>query len=200
MISSAFAFASSFANAFSKLKLFSNASCIADIAAYFCRYCKSALCNAPLCSRLQLLLSHGWLWSEHGSHAPQKAFCLIRLLWQVPIVAAEAQAALAAGQAVVIGLQSTGEAAADAMQLEPNQMCGFVSTTRELLSRFVTQHFPVRYEPGPNEPAGEHTRWSRLRKLTPRSFPWHIHRSFVGWLEDVRLLVFLLLDQTSILV
>lgn len=73
---------------------------------------------------------------------------------QVPVVAAEAQAALAAGQAVVIGLQSTGEAAADAMQLEPGQACGFVSTTRELLSRFVTQHFPVRYEPGPNEPAG----------------------------------------------
>lgn len=68
---------------------------------------------------------------------------------------AEAQAAIAAGQAVVIGLQTTGEAAADAMQLEPGQMCGFVSTTRELLSRFTSQHFPVRYEPGPNEPAGE---------------------------------------------
>ena len=75
-------------------------------------------------------------------------------LLQVPIVTAEAQAALAAGQAVVIGLQSTGEAAADAMQLEPGQTCGFVSTTRELLTRFVAQHFPVRYEPGPNEPAG----------------------------------------------
>lgn len=74
---------------------------------------------------------------------------------QVPIVAAEAQAALAAGQAVVIGLQSTGEAAADAMQLEPGQTCGFVSTTRELVTRFVAQHFPVRYEPGPNEPAGK---------------------------------------------
>ena len=70
---------------------------------------------------------------------------------------AEAQAAIAAGQAVVIGLQTTGEAAADAMQLEPGQMCGFVSTTRELLLRFTSQHFPVRYEPGPNEPAGEVT-------------------------------------------
>ena len=79
-----------------------------------------------------------------------------KLIWQVPIVAAEAQAALAAGQAVVIGLQSTGEAAADAMQLEPGQACGFVSTTRELLTRFVAQHFPVRHEPGPNEAAGKH--------------------------------------------
>lgn len=73
----------------------------------------------------------------------------------MPIVVAEAQTALAASQAVVIGLQSTGEAAADAMQLEPGQACGFVSTTRELLTRFVAQHFPVRYEPGQNEPAGK---------------------------------------------
>ena len=77
-----------------------------------------------------------------------------QLLLQVPRVTAEAHAALAAGQAVVIGLQSTGEAAADAMQLEPNQTCGFLSTTRELLTRFVAQHFPVRYEPGLNDPAG----------------------------------------------
>ena len=79
-----------------------------------------------------------------------------KLIWQVPIVAAEAQAALAAGQAVIIGLQSTGEAAADAMQLEPGQACGFIATTRELLTRFVAQHFPVRHEPGPNEAAGKH--------------------------------------------
>ncbi|DBA97285.1 hypothetical protein WJX77_012218 [Trebouxia sp. C0004] len=92
------------------------------------------------------------LWKPFWS-AQQRFFKLLCVSLKVPIVAAEAKAALAAGQAVVIGLQSTGEAAADAMQLEPGQMCGFVSTTRELLSRFVTQHFPVRYEPGPNEPA-----------------------------------------------
>lgn len=87
------------------------------------------------------------------------------LLVQVPIVVAEAQAAIAAGQAVVIGLQTTGEAAADAMQLEPGQMCGFVSTTRELLSRFTSQHFPVRYEPGPNQPAGLSLGLSTLKAL-----------------------------------
>lgn len=65
---------------------------------------------------------------------------------QVPSVVREARAALEAGQAVVIGLQSTGEAAADALGLEPGQACGFVSTTRELLSRFVTNHFPTMYE------------------------------------------------------
>ena len=64
---------------------------------------------------------------------------------QVPLVVAEAKRALAEGQAVVIGLQATGEAAADALNLEPGQPCGWVSVTREMLQRFVTQHFPTRY-------------------------------------------------------
>lgn len=58
----------------------------------------------------------------------------------------EAKQALADGCAVVIGLQSTGEAAADALGLEPGQSCGAVSTTREMLSRFVQTHFPVLRE------------------------------------------------------
>lgn len=64
----------------------------------------------------------------------------------MPYVIREAQAALAGDQAVVIGLQSTGEAAADAMGLEPGKVCGFLSTTREMLHRFVTNHFPTQYE------------------------------------------------------
>jgi hypothetical protein len=47
---------------------------------------------------------------------------------------------------VVIGLQSTGEAAADAAGLEPGPVPGFVSTTRELLARFMATHFPVARE------------------------------------------------------
>ena len=66
---------------------------------------------------------------------------------QVPVVAAEAQKALASGFAVVIGLQTTGEAAAESMGLQPGQACGFVSTTRELLQRFVETHFPTKSEP-----------------------------------------------------
>lgn len=85
---------------------------------------------------------------------------------------AEAQAAITAGQAVVIGLQTTGEAAADAMQLEPGQMCGFVSTTRELLSRFTSQHFPVCYEPGPNEPAGQ---LQSACTVHPAEWVWGMH-------------------------
>ncbi len=41
---------------------------------------------------------------------------------QVPTVVPEAKKALAEGCAVVIGLQTTGEAAADAMGLEPGQV------------------------------------------------------------------------------
>ena len=40
---------------------------------------------------------------------------------QVPTVVAEARRALEEGHCVVIGLQSTGEAAADALGLEPGQ-------------------------------------------------------------------------------
>jgi len=58
----------------------------------------------------------------------------------------KAKAALLAGRCVVIGLQSTGEAAADAMGLEPGPVAGFVSTTRELLLRFLGTHFPVAKE------------------------------------------------------
>ena len=54
---------------------------------------------------------------------------------QIPSVVAEARAALDAGQCVVIGLQSTGEAAVDAAGLEPGPCSGFVSTTKEMLLR-----------------------------------------------------------------
>ena len=63
------------------------------------------------------------------------------------MVAAEAQKALVGGFAVVIGLQTTGEAAAESMGLQPGQACGFASTTRELLQRFVDIHFPTKAEP-----------------------------------------------------
>ena len=64
----------------------------------------------------------------------------------MPLVVEEAKRALAAGQAVVIGLQATGEAAADALALVPGEPCGWISVTREVLLRFVTLHFPTRCE------------------------------------------------------
>jgi hypothetical protein len=58
----------------------------------------------------------------------------------------QAKNALLASHCVVIGLQSTGEAATDAAGLEPGPVAAFVSTTRELLLRFVEGHFPVARE------------------------------------------------------
>ncbi|KAK9798140.1 hypothetical protein WJX73_007295 [Symbiochloris irregularis] len=86
------------------------------------------------------------VWKPYWS-AQQRFFKLLCISIKVPTVVREARAALQAGHAVVVGLQSTGEAAADALGLEPGQACGFVSTTREMLSRFVTSHFPTQYEP-----------------------------------------------------
>ena len=65
---------------------------------------------------------------------------------QVRTVVPEARRALEEGCAVVIGLQSTGEAAADSMGLEPGQSCGSVSTTKQMLRHFVATHFPLRRE------------------------------------------------------
>ena len=65
---------------------------------------------------------------------------------QVRTVVPEARKALEEGCAVVIGLQSTGEAAADSMGLEPGQSCGSVSTTKQMLRHFVATHFPLKRE------------------------------------------------------
>ena len=58
----------------------------------------------------------------------------------------EAKKAVQQGCAVVIGLQTTGEAAADSMGLEPGQSCGSVSTTKQMLWHFVATHFPLKRE------------------------------------------------------
>jgi hypothetical protein len=64
----------------------------------------------------------------------------------VPTVVPEAKKALEQGCAVVVGLQTTGEAAADSMGLEPGQSCGSVSTTKQMLRHFVATHFPLKRE------------------------------------------------------
>jgi hypothetical protein len=57
--------------------------------------------------------SFGWL---HLRLAPP--------LCQVPTIVEQAKAALAEGHCVVIGMQTTGEAAAEALNLEPGCACG----------------------------------------------------------------------------
>ena len=85
----------------------------------------------------------------------------------MPTVVPEARKALAEGCAVVIGLQTTGEAAADAMGLEPGQACGWVSTTREILRRFVTVHFPTLRE---TAKGGEHSHFADVCDTIPLNF------------------------------
>jgi hypothetical protein len=48
---------------------------------------------------------------------------------------------------VVIGLQSTGEAAAESLKLGPHSppSDSFVSPCRELLRHFIEQSFPIHY-------------------------------------------------------
>ena len=67
-------------------------------------------------------------------------------LLQIPFVVKEAAQALTQGHCVVIGLQSTGEAAAEALGLEPGSCCGFYSTAKELILRFLHTHFPIKAE------------------------------------------------------
>ncbi|KAI7844526.1 hypothetical protein COHA_001884 [Chlorella ohadii] len=75
--------------------------------------------------------------------AQQRFFKLLCVSMKVHTVVAEARRALEAGYAVVLGLQSTGEAAADSLNLQPGDTCGFISTTRQLLLHFVETHFPT---------------------------------------------------------
>ena len=58
--------------------------------------------------------------------------------------------------AVVIGLQSTGEAAADSLGLQPGDQRGFISTTRQLLLHFVDNHFPTTLALEENQQQGQH--------------------------------------------
>ncbi|GAB4817714.1 hypothetical protein N2152v2_004760 [Parachlorella kessleri] len=81
-------------------------------------------------------------WKPYWA-AQQRFFKLLCVSLKIPVVVKEAKAALEAGLAVVVGLQSTGEAAADSLGLEPGAACGWVSTTREILTQLVTNHFPT---------------------------------------------------------
>eukprot|EP00878_Enallax_costatus_P032695 GHUV01035950.1.p1 GENE.GHUV01035950.1~~GHUV01035950.1.p1 ORF type:complete len:643 (+),score=180.98 GHUV01035950.1:954-2882(+) len=85
--------------------------------------------------------------------AQQRFFKLLCIGLKLDTVIAEAKAALASGMCVVIGLQSTGEAAADAMGLEPGPLPGFVSPCKELLVRFIQQHFPIHHPQAPEAAA-----------------------------------------------
>jgi hypothetical protein len=75
--------------------------------------------------------------------AQQRFFKLLCVSMKVPAVVEEAKRALEAGHCVVVGLQSTGESAADALNLRPGDSCGFVSVCKEIMLQFVANHFPT---------------------------------------------------------
>ena len=83
----------------------------------------------------------GAYWSVH-----QRFFKLLCISMKVPNVIAKANEALAQGNCVVIGLQTTGEAqdsSADLKFGDDVTKWGFVSTTREMLVSFLHVHFPT---------------------------------------------------------
>jgi hypothetical protein len=94
----------------------------------------------------------GDVWKPFWA-AQQRFFKSMCVSAKVPAVVAETRAALAAGQCVVIGLQSTGEAAADALNLRPGDACGFVSVAREIITQLITNHFPTTRHPDAAPPA-----------------------------------------------
>eukprot|EP00873_Tetraselmis_striata_P003882 jgi/Tetstr1/424146/TSEL_014753.t1 len=89
--------------------------------------------------------SRAWriFWSAH-----QRFFRGMCMSAKVPAVVAKAEEVLAAGHCVVIGLQSTGEAAAaGAMQEKGVDLDDFVSGPRETLLKLVDEHFPLPRHP-----------------------------------------------------
>lgn len=88
------------------------------------------------------------VWRPFWS-AQQRFFKLLCVSMKVPAVVQEVKSALAEGNCVVIGLQSTGEAAADALNLVPGDNCGFVSVTKEIMLQFVRNHFPTTKQAAP---------------------------------------------------
>ncbi|CAH3187529.1 unnamed protein product, partial [Porites lobata] len=70
--------------------------------------------------------------------------CHQRMSMKVSTIVEEAQQALQAGYCVVIGLQSTGEASLESeISRCGGVLNGFVSSTEEIISRFLTQYFPT---------------------------------------------------------
>ncbi|EDO43448.1 predicted protein, partial [Nematostella vectensis] len=81
-------------------------------------------------------------WSSH-----QRFFKQLCMSMKVPLIVKEAKAALNDGYSVVIGLQTTGEAS---LESELNRNGGrinrFISICEEIMTRFITQYFPVKIQ------------------------------------------------------
>lgn len=121
-----------------------------DAAAVACYDAASALWSrlrAELTAALARTRSSGTqVWKVYWATS-QRFFKLLCVSMKLPCVIAEVRAALDEGHCAVIGLQSTGEAATTQLELRPGQATPFVSVTKEMLARFVRDHFPVHIQP-----------------------------------------------------
>ena len=85
------------------------------------------------------------VWSAYWS-LHQRFFKLLCISMKVPEVIRKANEALAKGNCVVIGLQTTGESMDSLSELKFGAdvtPMGFISTTREMLFNFLRTHFPT---------------------------------------------------------
>ncbi|KAK2077490.1 hypothetical protein QBZ16_004335 [Prototheca wickerhamii] len=89
-------------------------------------------------------------WAAH-----QRFFRHMCMSAKVPTVVRLARAALAAGKCVVIGLQSTGEArTTDAIAGRGEELEDFVSGPRELITRLVSDLYPLPPDPAARRRGG----------------------------------------------
>ncbi|GMH33357.1 hypothetical protein BSKO_01191 [Bryopsis sp. KO-2023] len=102
--------------------------------------------RAKLTKALDLTLTESREIWKHFWGSQQQFFKLLCVSMKVPHIVEEVKQALENGNAVVVGFQSTGEAAVDVLGVQPGEECGFLSTTRIMLKRFLELHFPVRMD------------------------------------------------------
>ncbi|KAL5003970.1 hypothetical protein ScPMuIL_017426 [Solemya velum] len=108
------------------------------------------------------------IWSQFWS-SHQRFFKQMCMGMKVPTVLREAKEALDAGHCVVIGLQTTGEASLESeLAKTKGTISGFLSLCREILSRFIEQHFPTRIESQPGTQQDD--QWSMTAKTMLQKF------------------------------
>ena len=81
-------------------------------------------------------------WNRAFWGTVQRFFKILCVSMKVDAVMQEAKQSLEQGYAIVIGLQSTGEAAVESLDLKPGRSYNLVSVTREILLNLVRNHFP----------------------------------------------------------
>ncbi|XP_065178274.1 uncharacterized protein LOC135808951 [Sycon ciliatum] len=127
-------------------------------------------------SRTKTPVKRMWslFWSAH-----QRFFKQLCLSMKVPSIVKEAKKALQDGYAIVIGLQTTGEASLTAELGRPTTegviLEDFISLTKEMLTRFIVNNFPtqIQTESGPadDDPWSAESKAMLLKHVKGMSLP-----------------------------